>query len=512
MTTSAPQVLVVGAGPVGLSAAHELARHGVRVRLVDAADGPATTSRALATHARTLETYDQMGVLDELLSRGQRVEHFTLHQNGRRLIRFDTDYSRLPTRFPFTLMVDQVITEEVLRDAAARLGVTVEWGVRLDGFEDLGEDGVRARLTGPGGRTETVAADWLVGADGGHSTIRKQLGLKLAGESSETWLIADAVVDCDLPKDSIHWMRTPRGTVMMVPFPDEGKWRLLDTAETSYGGDDRMVAERFAAKITAGTGKPAQVELPSWVSVFTIQQRMIPSMRQGRVLLAGDAAHVHSPASGQGMNTGVQDAVNLSWKLAAVLRGEADDTLLDSYSAERVPVGAELLRTTRMATLLVQLRSRKAAAFLRTAFTVLRNLPPLKDRIQRKIMGGMSALGLGYGESPLTVAASAPGIRPGERLARVDAAGAASAQWRTVLDELRRPDWLLLSNGATHHRSLRTVRITDASVAADLGLRDGDWLLVRPDGYVAARGDAGQSPRAALQSLGIRVRETAELA
>jgi NADPH-dependent dioxygenase len=195
-----------------------------------------------------------------------------------------------------------------------------------------------------------------------------------------------------------------------------------------------------------------------------------------------------------------------------VLRGEADDTLLDSYSAERVPVGAELLRTTRMATLLVQLRSRKAAAFLRTAFTVLRNLPPLKGRIQRKIMGGMSALGLGYGESPLTVAASAPGIRPGERLARVDASGAASAQWRTVLDELRRPDWLLLSNGATHHRSLRTVRITDASVAADLGLRDGDWLLVRPDGYVAARGDAGQSPRAALQSLGIRVRETAELA
>ncbi|WP_405872867.1 MULTISPECIES: FAD-dependent oxidoreductase [unclassified Streptomyces] len=516
MTASAPEVLVVGAGPVGLSAAHELARHGVRVRLVDAAHGPATTSRALATHARTLETYDQMGVLDELLARGQRVEHFTLHQNGRRLIRFDTDYSRLPTRFPFTLMVDQVITEEVLRDAAARLGVTVEWGVRLDRFEDLGEDGVRAHLTGPGG-AETVTANWLVGADGGHSAVRKQLGLKLEGESSETWLIADAVVDCDLPKDSIHWMRTPRGTVMMVPFPDEGKWRLLDTAETSYGGDDRMVADRFAEKITAGTGKPARVQLPTWISVFTIQQRMIPQMRAGRVLLAGDAAHVHSPASGQGMNTGVQDAVNLSWKLAAVLRGEAAHSLLDSYSAERVPVGAELLRTTRMATLLVQLRSRKAAAFLRTAFTFLRNVPPLKGRIQRKIMGGMSALGLGYGTSPLTLAAPAPGarsaVRPGERLARVDATrAAASPAWQQILTELRGPDWFVLTYGRTTGRRLRSLHLTDASVAADLGLRTGDWLLVRPDGYVAARGDAGQPPSAALAELGVRLESVTQVA
>ncbi|MFJ5528965.1 FAD-dependent oxidoreductase [Streptomyces sp. NPDC093261] len=513
MSRTEAQVLVVGAGPVGLSAAHELARHGVRVRLVDAAEGPATTSRALATHARTLETYDQMGVLDELLPRGQRVEHFTLHQNGRRLIRFDTDYSRLPTRFPFTLMVDQVITEEVLRNAAARRGVTVESGVRLERFTDLGSGGVLAELVGPDGRAETVVADWLVGADGGHSVIRKQLGLKLEGESSETWLIADAVVDCDLPKDSIHWMRTPRGTVMMVPFPEAGKWRLLDTAETSYGGDDRMVAQRFAEKISTGTGKPAGVGLPSWVSVFTIQQRMIPQMRQGRVLLAGDAAHVHSPASGQGMNTGVQDAVNLSWKLAAVLRGEAADSLLDTYSTERVPVGAELLRTTKVATLLVQLRSRKAAAFLRTAFTILRNVPPLKGRIQRKIMGGMSALGLGYGDSPLTLASATTGVRPGDRVARVDAARAAgSPEWQRVLDELRRPEWLLLTYGAAADGDLRTLCLSDASVAADLGLSAGEWLLVRPDGYAAARGNAGQTPSAALTSLGVRLKTLAQAA
>ncbi|MBW5425162.1 FAD-dependent oxidoreductase [Streptomyces sp. BG9H] len=536
----APQVLIVGAGPVGLSAAHELARHGVRVRLVDAAQGPATTSRALANHARTLETYDQMGVLDELLARGQRVEHFTLHQNGRRLIRFDTDYSRLPTRFPFTLMVDQVITEEVLRAAASRYGVDVEWGVRLTEFEDTGA-GVTARLAHADGRVETVAADWLVGCDGGHSTVRKQLGIDLVGDSSETWLIADAVVHCDLPRDSIHWMRTPRGTVMMVPFPDPGKWRLLDTAETSYGGDDAMVARRFAEKIGTGIGRPVRVEEPSWVSVFTIQQRMIPRMRAGRCFLAGDAAHVHSPASGQGMNTGVQDAVNLAWKLAAVVRGEAAESVLDSYGPERVPVGAELLRSTGMATALVQLRSRTAAAALRTVFTVLRTLRPVKSRIQRKIMGGMSALGLHYTDGLLAAAeasgAPADGPVPGTRVVRVTAAGlAASEGWRHFLDELRRPGWTLLAADAdtagldalreiargypVRVRTLDGTRDTGGDGPVDgplplpdpggllraaLGLTHGGWVLVRPDGYTAATGPSvsARPPGPVLDGLGV---------
>ncbi|WP_329580464.1 FAD-dependent oxidoreductase [Kitasatospora sp. NBC_01250] len=531
-----PQVLVVGAGPVGLVTAHELARRGIRVRLVDAADGPATTSRALATHARTLEVYDQMGVLDDLLPRGQRVEHFTLHQNGRRLVRFDTDYSRLPTRFPFTLMVDQAITEEVLRAAAARHGVTVEWGVRLEEFEDHGEE-VTAVLRHPGGNAEQVTAQWLVGCDGGHSTVRKQLGLQLTGTSTDTWLIADAVIDCDLPRDSIHWLRTSTGTVMMVPFPQPGKWRLLDTAEIDYP-DEQALAERFARKIEAGCGRAVKVHPPSWVSVFTIQQRMIPNMRSGRCFVAGDAAHVHSPASGQGMNTGVQDAVNLAWKLADVIRGGADESLLDSYSAERVPVGAALLKSTRMATVLVQLRNRYAAAGLRTMFTVVRSVPPLKSKIQRKIMGGMSALDLSYAASPLTLAATA-GTDCGERAAKVTAARLdGSAGWRQLVAELREPHWSLLAfvspgdqgdQGGRLLRSLadeyagflrvRTVGSASGNtdddsrlgplpdpgnhLRTDLGAVTGAWVLIRPDGYVAARGTrlAGQGPGTAMAAL-----------
>ncbi|MEU9789449.1 FAD-dependent oxidoreductase [Streptomyces sparsogenes] len=523
------QVLVVGAGPVGLTTAHELARHGVRVRLIDAAPGPAATSRALATHARTLETYDQMGVAAELLARGQRVEHFTLHQNGRRLIRLDTDYSRLPTRFPFTLMVDQVITEEVLRRACARHGVEVEWGVRLTGFEDLGT-AVRARLRHADGAVAETRAGWLVGCDGGHSTVRKGLGLPLIGDSSETWLIADAQVDCDLPRDSIHWMRTRAGTVMMVPFPEPGKWRLLDTTDVEYGGgeaEDAAVARRFAAKIRAGTGRAARVHTPTWVSVFAIQQRMVPRMGAGRVFVAGDAAHVHSPASGQGMNTGVQDAVNLAWKLAAVIRGEAGPRLLDSYGAERVPVGERLLRSTRLATALVQLRSRTAAALLRAAFGLVGAVPPVKARLQRRIMGGMTALDLTYRAGPAVLGETA-----GTRVATVGPRRAAgSPGWRELTAELARPGWTLLAFATPDQHpslcalaeayggylSVRTVvPATSATgvpgpladpggrLRADLGAEPGGWLLIRPDGYAAARGTAADRPRDALAALGLR--------
>jgi len=500
------RILVVGAGPVGLTVAHELARRGIDVRLIDAADGPRTTSRALANHARTLEIYDQMGVLDDLLAAGRTVEHFTLHQGGRRLIRFDTDYSRLPTRFPFTLMVDQAITEQTLRRAVEALSVPVEWGTRL---EDLtGEpDGVAVELTRADGTKERVRYDWLVGCDGGRSAVRKRLQVPLIGDSTERWLIADAVVDTSLPGDSIHWIRVGNGTVMLVPFPESGKWRLLDTADTELGGPAEIAAH-FARKISAGIGEPVKVRSPTWTSVFTIQQRMIPTMRSGRCFLAGDAGHVHSPASGQGMNTGIQDGYNLAWKLAAVATGRAGETLLDSYDAERVPIGRKLLKSTRTATWLVALSNAAASAVMPVGLAVLRNLRPVKRRIERKIMRGMSALDLRYDPS-----AGGPAPRPGTRVSRVDASGAATPGWAALLAELRDPRWTLLvftrewaavpGRLFANDEDVLSVRVAgpgtglppgaglpdpDGRLAADLGVTGEGWLLIRPDGYLADRG------------------------
>lgn len=520
------EALVVGAGPVGLTAAHELLRRGVAVRIVDRAAGPAPTSRATANHARTLETYHQMGVLDDLLARGQRAENFTVHMRGRELTRLGTDYSRLPTRFPFTLQVDQTTVEQVLRDRLHAFGSDVEWSTELVSLRQE-PDRVSVRLRGPDGTAEDLTTPWLVGADGGHSTVRDRLGLRLSGESSEQWLVADAIVHADLRRDSLHWMHTRAGSILLVPFPAPGKWRLLDTADANRNDTDETVRLRFAGKISQALGTPVEVDPPTWVSVFTIQQRMIDRMGIGRCFVAGDAAHVHSPASGQGMNTGIQDAVNLAWKLADVIRGRAGARLLDSYSAERVPVGAVLLGSTQTATSLIALREAAAPVLLPAGLWLLNTLAPVKRGVERKILKGMSGLALHYAGSPLTRAAGGrAGIAPGHRVACSAGTERRSRGWQTLSAELTDPRWTLvgfagdpalpaaLAEVDRRYRQAVSVRTASetgrppgphpladpgGTLRTDLLGPAGNYALIRPDGYLAARGTAREA--AELESL-----------
>ncbi len=534
----AAQVLVVGAGPVGLTAAHELARRGLRVRLVDGADGPARTSRAVAVHPRTLETFDQMGVVAPVVEAGRRNRAFTMFARGRKLVRLDADYASMPTRYPYTVIIEQTRTEAVLREAVARLGVRVEWGVRLTGLTQA-PSGVRARLERADGTREEYEVPWLVGCDGGHSTVRKQLELPLLGESSETWELADAPVVTGLAQDSIYWVHTGRQAMMMVPYSREGHWRLLDTAPA--GDAAGSIASRFGTKLSAGLGQSVSVGEPQWTSVFTFQQRMVPRMHEGRCFVAGDAAHVHSPASGQGMNTGVQEAYNLAWKLAQVEQGWAGRELLDTYGEERVPVGKALLGSTRTATFLVQFKNVMAGLMLPVVMGVVRNVPPLRRAIQRKVLGGMSGLRLAYPESSLTLPDPGIGTPAGSRASAAAARFPGDPGADALQEELRDTRWSLLcaaggpaaaaaaaADAAAGYGAWLSVRTVggepgagpaaladpDGRLRQALGLVPGGWVLIRPDGYFAAGGASltGEILRGALAPLGaeaVRVREPA---
>lgn len=514
-------VLVAGAGPVGLTAALQLARWGVSVRLVDAAPGPATTSRALGAHARSLEIYDQLGILGDIAPHGTRVNAFVRHQLDR-TTRLDFDFTGLATRFPYMFNVDQVITERVLRGHATSAGVEAEWNTALESFapDDEGVTAVLRRGTDPGSQQETVRARYLWGCDGGHSTVRKTLQLPLAGEAAHTWLIADANVHTDLARDGVHWLFPGGGALMLFPFPDPGKWRLLDTTGQGDPSDPGQIAQQFSTKLSQALGHDTNVENPSWVSKFTIQQRAVPTMHVGRCLVSGDAAHVHSPASGQGLNTGIQDAHNLAWKLAMVVQGYADATLLDTYDAERVPIGQALLAST--------------GEVMNTAMvdTTVEDTQGSYHGFMRQLIRNMSGLTIAYPDSPLTLAddESGRGPRPGQHLTQISAADAHSPGWTALRALLRTSAWHLLDFAGSTRTTVQdhadseanplpvwvdvvtisrdrpeeddhSVWDSDGRVHDTLAATDEDWILVRPDGYLSARGSGPISRRSALDRL-----------
>jgi 2-polyprenyl-6-methoxyphenol hydroxylase-like FAD-dependent oxidoreductase len=343
-TPEVTDVFVVGAGPVGLVAGCELARRGVRVRVIDKLAQPTEQSRAIAVHARSLDMFDRMGIVDEMLSTGIKATAMQLYSGHSKLFR--VPLGGVDSAFPFTLTTAQTETERVLVEHLRSLGVTVERGVELAA---LSQDAQGAHLTlrHDDGSTERASASWVIGADGGHSMVRRLVGTKLAGSFvGERFLLGDVDAEHQLDLDSMHTFFSPDGPVVVLPMRD-GRMRFLAEVHDAPGTPLNMhpSQEELQAVIDKRIGG-IRLLRSHWLTSFEIHHARVPAYRWGRVFLAGDAAHIHSPAGGQGMNTGMQDAFNLAWKLAAAIRGEAGDTLLDSYEAERIPVADGVITFT----------------------------------------------------------------------------------------------------------------------------------------------------------------------
>jgi 2-polyprenyl-6-methoxyphenol hydroxylase-like FAD-dependent oxidoreductase len=518
-------VLIIGAGPTGLTAALELSRLGIPVRLIEkepaapsAGAPPPERSRAIGIQARTLELLEMRGLSEEMVRCGHPTHGASVYSGGKRL--FHLDFGHIDSPYHYLLFLSQMETERILQEATAKLGVALERGVRLVAFaqDALTDDPspVKVVLCHADGRLEQAATPWLIDAEGAHSTVRATLGLPFEGRTiDETYALGDLLVDGDLAEDDFHIFSTEYGFLGLFPLGHR-RFRIIAGVPPSKARPATVPAlEELQAMYDERAPAPARFGDLRWASWFRINSRMVEQLRVGRVLLGGDAAHIHSPAAGQGMNTGIQDMINLAWKLAFVMRGEAPEALIDTYEKERLPVMRNILRHTEKITDVMKSRHAVVRSLLRHVAPPLAATAPIQKIIPFRI----SQIAVGYRRSPLSTHYGHVGrLHAGDRLPELRVATRVAGDgWQTrssfhVVDPSRFTLWVVHSevfdigfDWADVVRPwgtvVRVVEIAPPSDDAGRARYDAVFgrhrgiLMVRPDGYVGFAGGKHASAR-----------------
>jgi 2-polyprenyl-6-methoxyphenol hydroxylase-like FAD-dependent oxidoreductase len=470
-------VLVVGAGPVGLWVACELALAKVKVAVLERRAEAVTQSRGLGIHGRTLEVFAMRGLADRFLSRGRPIPkgHFGLLGTG-------LDFSVFDTRFPFTLLQPQATTEVLLEERALELGVDIRRGYLVEAAEPRADGVVIAGRNG--GASFHFFARYAVGADGARSLMRRAAGIDFPGDPAQNaFMLADVVLDAP-PVEPLVTMVNEGGALLVAPLGDGVHHRVVVDAPLAVAPSEPLSLIELAATAAHVAGTDYRPRDPIWVSRFTDETRLAEHYRKGRILLAGDAAHVHAPMGGQGLNVGIQDAMNLSWKLASVLRGAAPEALLDTYEQERRPVG-EVLRRNTLAQVALFFAFSPSARALRSVFEGILRVP----EVNRQLAAEGSGFGITYPEplfSPDPGWEHRNGVS-GQRLPDIGLVledGSRTPLYRFLEDGR----WVRLLRAPHKETSSSAEWITSVKLAP--GANDGSLanfaaVLVRPDGYLA---------------------------
>jgi len=468
-------VLIVGAGPIGLFLANECARRNLRWRLIEERSSQSEHSKALAIFPRTLEIFDMAGIVAPFLEKANRVTRVTVMMRDRTLahIKFEPDESP----YSFVAMVPQDVTERLLVEELRRKGGDVEYETRFLSAkqDDSGVDVTMER----GGESIRLRAMVVIGCDGAHSAVRHQLHLPFEGEEYEgSFLLADIETSTTLPADELQLCPSEFGPVAIFPMSATRR-RVVATVENTEGDAPSLDLVR---KILAQRAPSAiQADDLHWSTYFRIHRRQVARLSEGRMFLAGDAAHIHSPFGGQGMNTGLHDVWNLVWKLDLFLKGRGNQELLDSYSSERLPVIKNVIETTDMLTKIMGTPHKFAQALRDTVIPIVSRLAPFQHAFVQRL----SELGISYQGSPMVEG-------PGKRYFDDSLRGGKGIGSRFLL---------FLGNEAEVSTKEAAKQLAQ-SVSNIVELRffdDQGLLLVRPDGYIAY--SARHSDRAGLEAI-----------
>jgi 2-polyprenyl-6-methoxyphenol hydroxylase-like FAD-dependent oxidoreductase len=485
VNAAAPDVLVVGAGPTGLALAIWLTRLGIRVRIVDRNAEPSPTSRAVAVQARVLEMYAQIGLADMVVEQGVRADALNLWVAGRRAARFPIGPAgESLTPFPFVLIYPQDEHERLLIAELARLGVEVE---RSTTFVAMRQDdaGVHATLRSADGSDDMCHAAYIAGCDGARSGVRQALAIDFPGGTySQYFYVADVQGTGPTTNGQVHVALDSADFLIVFPMKGVGRTRLIGVAPDRAGAEQAEVRfEDVSHVVLQQVG--VTVSKVNWFSTYHVHHRVAPRFRDRRAFLLGDAAHIHSPVGGQGMNTGISDAINLAWKLAAVIHGDCAGQLLDSYEPERIAFARRLVATTDRLFTIATARGRLAAIVRTKLFPRLAPLLLRVGAVRRFMFRTVSQIVIAYRDSPLSSGA-AGGVHAGDRLPWVRAAG------QDNFVPLAAVAWQAHVHGSA---STGVAAACDAlgiplhvfpwsPEAASAGLARDALYLVRPDGYV----------------------------
>lgn len=386
-------VLVVGAGPVGLFCANELIRHGLNCRIIDKKATLSDKSKALGIHIRTLDVFKDCGFFEPVVEHGLAVEGMLIRSQGKDLV--NASFKDIPANHHFLIDLPQDKTERILYEGLQAKSLDVEWQTELLSFSEEGST-VRARVRNHAGEEEEIECSWLIACDGAHSTVRQIANMPfIGGEYQQNWWLADLFIDWKLPENRMILYLSAKGPLACFPMGQK-RYRIVMTAPSQNEQDPDIsdIREEFKARTSH---EEAALSNPQWITKFYIHYRQVKHYRQKHVFFAGDAAHIHSPLGGQGLNTGIQDIYNLVWKLALVHKGLAKEALLDSYHEERYPIGREVLKKTDILTRAVIIKNPLAITLRNACLSFLMSFKVIK----KKFIKQAAELDISYAGSPI---------------------------------------------------------------------------------------------------------------